>query len=103
MVLYSCPRCLYNTKQRRDIRKHFMRKNPCRIIAEQISIEECMSVVLGEEFKKSLKFPQKPSISLKKSLNSPSISLKNPQNPSISLNFPQFHSKNEGIPSKKKH
>jgi len=78
-----------------------MRKNPCRIIADHISIEECMSIVLGEEFKKTLKFPQKPSFSLKKTLNTPSISLKNPQNPSISLNFPQFHSKNEGIPSKK--
>ena len=108
MVVYSCPRCLYKTKQRRDIRKHFMRKNPCRIIAEDISIEQCFQRVLGEEYKKTLKFPQNPSkkeenpsFSLKKTLKSPSKSLNFPQNPSISLNFPQFHSKNEGIPSKK--
>ena len=108
MVVYSCPRCLYNTKQRRDIRKHFMRKNPCRIIAEDISIQECFHRVLGEECKKTLKFPQNPSkkeeipsISLKKSLKSPSISLNFPHFPSNSLNFPQNPSKNEGIPSKK--
>ena len=101
MVLYSCPRCLYNTKQRRDIRKHFMRKNPCRITAKSISIEKCISVVLGEDIKKTLKFPPKPSFSLQKTLNSPSISLQNPHFPSIPLNFPQFPSKKEGIPSKK--
>ena len=101
MVLYSCPRCLYNTKQRRDIRKHFMRKNPCRVTAENISIEKCLSVVLGEEIKKTLKFPQKPSISLKKSLKSPSKSLNFPQNHSKTLNFPQNPSENEGNPSKK--
>ena len=75
MVLYSCPRCLYNTKQRRDIRKHFMRKNPCRITAKSISIEKCISVVLGEDIKKTLKFPPKPSFSLN-STQFPSISLK---------------------------
>lgn len=86
MVLYSCPRCLYNTKQRRDIRKHFQRKNPCRIVAEHISIEECVKAVLGNESEKNLKVPQFPSKSLKKTL-------KNPQNLRETLNFSENSSK----------
>ena len=65
MVLYKCPRCLYTTKQRRDITKHFKRKYPCKIVAEDVSISECISRVLGNKIKKSLKIPQFPSISLK--------------------------------------
>ena len=82
MVLYSCPRCLYSTKQRRDIRKHFHRKKPCRIVAEDKSIEECIQEVLGDNTQKTLKSLKNPSFSLKNSS-------KTPQNPSISLIFPQ--------------
>ena len=82
MVLYSCPRCLYSTKQRRDIRKHFHRKKPCRIVAEDKSIEECIQEVLGIDPQKTLKSLKNPSFSLQNSS-------KTPQNPSISLNFPQ--------------
>ena len=67
MVLYSCPRCLYSTKQRRDIRKHFHRKKPCRIVAEDKSIEECIQEVLGDNTQKTLKSLKNPSFSLKNS------------------------------------
>jgi len=55
MVLYTCPRCNYTTKQRRDIRKHFKRKRPCTIVNKALSIPECSMEVLGEEIGNSEK------------------------------------------------
>jgi len=49
MVQYTCPRCNYSTKQRRDIRKHFKRKRSCTIVNEALSIPECSLHVLGEK------------------------------------------------------
>ena len=55
MVLYTCPRCNYTTKQRRDIRKHFKRKRPCTIVNKALSIAECSMEVLGEEIPNAFK------------------------------------------------
>ena len=54
MVLYTCPRCNYTTKQRRDIRKHFKRKRPCIIVNKPLSIAECSMEVLGEKLPNAL-------------------------------------------------
>jgi hypothetical protein len=49
MVQYTCPRCNYSTKQRRDLRKHFHRKRPCTIVNKALSVQQCSKDVLGEE------------------------------------------------------
>jgi len=38
MVLYTCPRCGYSTRQKNDIRKHYYRKIPCRVTKTNVSI-----------------------------------------------------------------
>ena len=48
MPQYTCPRCNNIFKQRGDIRRHFLRKRPCRIIDKNISLEQCFIEVLGE-------------------------------------------------------
>ena len=50
MVLYKCPRCGYNTTQKSDIRKHFLRKNPCRILLSECNIQDCFFKVLGDNY-----------------------------------------------------
>lgn len=42
MVMYSCPRCDYETKLKSDIRKHFKRKRACKATKKNISLEECL-------------------------------------------------------------
>lgn len=49
MVQYTCPRCNYSTKQRRDLRKHLHRKRPCTITNRPLTIAQCALEVLGEE------------------------------------------------------
>tara|TARA_B110000208_G_scaffold179881_1_gene229076 strand:- start:3827 stop:4903 length:1077 start_codon:yes stop_codon:yes gene_type:complete len=41
MVLHTCPRCGYTTHQKNDLRKHYHRKNPCRVdpLLSNISLE----------------------------------------------------------------
>ena len=55
MVQYTCPRCNYTTKQRRDIRKHFKRKRPCTIVNKSLTMSECSMEVLGEEISDAFK------------------------------------------------
>ena len=42
MVEYKCERCHYVAKQKGDIKKHFKRKNICRAIHSDISVEELL-------------------------------------------------------------
>ena len=42
MVYYECKRCGYNTNHRNSIKNHFKRKNICKPILEDISIEEML-------------------------------------------------------------
>ena len=48
---YCCPRCHYKTKDKSYLRKHYNRKNSCKIIYDNVSIEECL---------KYLKIKKKP-------------------------------------------
>ena len=59
MQQYECPRCGYKCNQRNDLRKHFNRKKICHHNLENISIEKCFEITLGE----------KPSPNKKKVLN----------------------------------
>ena len=61
MVLYVCPRCQYSSKLRNDLRRHFKRKKPCRVICKDIDIPTCLKMVLGEEYtaKKPIKKTKK--------------------------------------------
>jgi hypothetical protein len=49
MVLYKCPRCNYNTKKKADIRKHFIRKNPCKIKNVNICQDECQELLKDDK------------------------------------------------------
>jgi len=49
MTLYKCPRCGHTTDQKNNLRKHFLRKNPCPNIYANISIDECFKTILFEE------------------------------------------------------
>ena len=42
MPIYMCPRCRYCTKIKTHLKTHFKRKNPCKPIYNNISLEECM-------------------------------------------------------------
>ena len=41
MVLYNCPRCNYNTYQKSDIRKHFLRKKICKPTNQNYRYKDC--------------------------------------------------------------
>ena len=43
MVKYLCPRCGYTNKIKTKMKNHFKRKNPCKIVHENVSIEECIA------------------------------------------------------------
>lgn len=49
MVKYICPRCHYSSKVKNDLRRHFKRKNSCKILYENVSISECVKLVLGPD------------------------------------------------------
>ena len=52
MVMYNCPRCGYNTYQKSDMRKHFLRKNKCKPKQSDIEVDKCFNIVLGENYPK---------------------------------------------------
>ena len=52
MPQYTCPRCNNIFKQRGDIRRHFLRKRPCRFVTQNISLQQCFIDVLGENMEK---------------------------------------------------
>ncbi len=67
-MIYKCPRCGYNTKQRGDIKKHFKRKKICSAICSTLNLRECYLQVLGEEFKEISKLnPYESKVNPKKS------------------------------------
>ncbi len=42
MTLYTCPRCNYETNDKCSIRRHYMRKVPCKARHKDVSLEECL-------------------------------------------------------------
>ena len=108
MPNYVCPRCHYSTNIKTHMRNHFNRRNPCRIVHCAKTIDECFQEVLGIIRSNSLNFPQFPSKNPSNISYIPSKTLKNPQKPSISLNFPQnisyktIDNNNNNIPNNNK-
>jgi len=47
MPLYTCPRCGYTCKQKRDLSKHLLRKFTCKPILLDISVLKCFEEVLS--------------------------------------------------------
>lgn len=42
MLKYECFRCGFRTMRRSNLKEHFMKKNTCKALIDDISIEECM-------------------------------------------------------------
>ena len=80
MVDYSCLRCGYIASQKINLKHHLNRKNVCKPILEDISIEE-VKKYYGLKFpQKFLKTPQNLLIFPQKNLlKNPQKILKNPQ------------------------
>lgn len=55
MVLYTCRRCGYTNKIKTKMKNHLMRKNPCTIVKEMLSVEQCYLELFGEEMPKKTK------------------------------------------------
>ena len=63
MVLYVCPRCQYSSKLRNDLRRHFKRKKPCKVLFKDIDIPTCVRMVLDEEYTcKKARKKNKPAV-----------------------------------------
>ena len=50
MVHYKCPRCGYSTSNKSYFRKHLLRKKICKIIYENIAVEDIYLQYLGEPY-----------------------------------------------------
>lgn len=79
MPIYSCPRCGYSSHIKTYLRKHFLRKFPCKSVLTNCSTAECFQQVLGETIQKSNKVPEKSLKNPEKSLKKCVGSLKNPE------------------------
>ena len=63
MVLYVCPRCQYSSKLRNDLRRHFKRKKPCKVLFKDIDIPTRVRMVLDEEYTcKKARKKNKPAV-----------------------------------------
>lgn len=43
MVLYTCPRCHYETELKADMRKHYKRKRDCKRLFSRVSLKELLN------------------------------------------------------------
>ena len=50
MVHYKCPRCGYSTSNKSYFRKHLLRKKICKIVYENIAVEDIYMQYLGEPY-----------------------------------------------------
>ena len=71
MVEYECKRCGYITNRKGNMKNHLNRKNPCKVVLEDISIETLKNLYDLNFYENILKNPQKI-------LKNPQKSLKNP-------------------------
>ena len=62
MVKYNCSRCDYTTDLKGNIRRHFLKKNTCKTLLKEVSIEECYKEQLGEILNFTLKNAEKGPI-----------------------------------------
>ena len=42
MNVYFCPRCNFENNHKNTVRRHFRRKNPCKVLNNDIPLEECL-------------------------------------------------------------
>ena len=68
MVKYNCSRCGYTTDLKGNIRRHFLKKNTCKMLLNQHSIEHCYKDQLGEIMNLTLKNAGNTPIPPKKTL-----------------------------------
>lgn len=59
MPIYICPRCRYNTKIRTHMTNHFNRKKECKVIYNDMSIEECIKKLESTKKKKEVRINKK--------------------------------------------
>ena len=43
MVVYNCPRCGYSTSNKSYYRKHLLRRNPCKVVLQDINVKDILS------------------------------------------------------------
>ena len=58
MVNYICPRCHYDAKQKSNFRRHIFRKNICKNIFSDLSINEIcekFNIVYSNDLRKTSK------------------------------------------------
>lgn len=48
---YECPRCGYSTPKKGNIRDHYKRKRPCKIVNKNVSLEYCLNLLDNIESK----------------------------------------------------
>lgn len=53
-VMYTCPRCDYETSKKSSIRNHFKRKTICKPLNSDTSIEECIKLLESDQLKFNL-------------------------------------------------
>jgi len=45
MVLYSCPRCGYNSNLKANLKRHFLKKRTCSVTLKDVPIQKCLSSI----------------------------------------------------------
>lgn len=48
---YTCPRCRYNTDDIRHFKRHYERGRECKVLYDDISIEDCMKGLSKDKYK----------------------------------------------------
>ena len=65
MVVYNCPRCGYSTSNKSYYRKHLLRRNPCKVVLQDINIEVILNDIEKQKVRSYKKKPQLKKTSLK--------------------------------------
>ena len=87
MPLYSCPRCRYTSHIKTYLRKHFLRKKPCRQLHKHVTIEQCFNEVLGINISNESKMtPNESKMNPNESKMTPNESKMNPNESKMTPN-----------------
>ena len=58
MVVYNCPRCGYSTSNKSYYRKHLLRRNPCKVVLQDINIESILNDIEKQQVRNYTKKSQ---------------------------------------------
>lgn len=87
MVLYTCPRCHYDTKLKGDIKRHYSRKRVCDTIYSRLSIKDCLNQLKIKKKRKSYEELERENQALKECktviINNNTINIDNSKNINI--------------------